>query len=194
VAVALKSSNQNNHEPWAVCKDVTIRNCLIKNAAAPFNFAGRGNANAVAELLNRVLIENVLCEHFNIAPYTGDSRYILFTAGVNNVTLRNVSLYNDGGGQTNLVTIGVGTHDIVIQDCAGTKGNYGVWADGGSQGLTAWNTITGVHDFTTNVIVGSAGGVTYPPGTTFVANRAAAEATGKGVNMTTLNAAIAGVV
>lgn len=197
--VALKSSNQNGAATWSYTANVTLRNVKMINVAQPFNFAGHANVNAVAQQLNRVSLDNVLVEDVNIGQYNGDPRFMLYLSQAHDITVRHSTMLNGGGTQTTFMTVAnAGIANVTVDRCIFTRGNYGLLGDGGLVGQCGMNLITGVHDFTNNVVIGVSNGTAscpYPTGTQFVASQAIAEAIpDRGVNYAVLNAAIAGVV
>lgn len=197
--VALKSSNQGGAAPFSYTANVTLRNVKMINVGQPFNFAGHANTNPVAQQLNRVSLDNVLVDGVNVGQYNGDARFMLFLAQAHDITVRHTTMLNGGGSQLTFMTIDQsGVANVTVDRSIFTRGNYGLLGDVGKVGSCGLANITGVHDFTNNVIIGTNNGTAtcpYPATTQFVATQAIAEAIpDRGVDYAVLNAAIAGVV
>jgi hypothetical protein len=170
IGVIFKSSNQSGRCTWCATRDVTFRYNVLQKVGQPINLAGREGSNLkpIGEPLNRVLIEQNIIDSVNVAPYNGDSRFILLSAGAQNVIIRRNTLVTTGMQQTFMTFAkGVAVTNLVVESNVFTKGRYGMQGVGPSSGFgaKALTNAQGQVRFSNNVIVGPRPKEPYPAST-----------------------------
>lgn len=93
-ALLFKSSNDQANCPWCRTSDVTIRRSYVTHAAGGIVLNGReaylgGGVDSVAR---RFLIQDVVFDSLNVAPYTDGARGIQITSATTDITFDRVLL------------------------------------------------------------------------------------------------------
>ena len=163
-AIILKSENQSGNCRWCRTTDVTIRRNLIRNVGAGIGVGPKGDNPATDTTARRIYEpENVI--EVNQA---GDKRGFSVFGGVADVSLeRNVL---SGSLQAALILdqqFG-GALRTVYKDNVWASGTSGAVIATGAGGLAALQQAAPGFVWTGMQLVGSANGVAYPPGTTWL--------------------------
>ena len=88
-ALVFKSINDEGNCNWCRTTDVTVRRNLVTNTAAGIVFSGAENYNGgnVDTVAKRFLIQDVVFDKINVAPYKGSGRAVQITGGPSDIVM-----------------------------------------------------------------------------------------------------------
>jgi uncharacterized protein YjdB len=173
MAIVLRSSNQDGGCRWCRTTDVTFRRNLIRNTGGGIGFVGTGdNVAGTDTALRRVLVSETVIDGISTGVAQGsDPRAFMFMTGASYITVqRTVAVGNLRQGMW--VDKSRPSAGVVFKDLVLNKGQYGIAADGTTEGDPSLRLGTPGYLWTNVQLIGS-GGSTYPAGTTWLAGESA---------------------
>jgi hypothetical protein len=201
--------------PWSRIEDITLSNNIIRHSASGFNIKGREPGFCQA---SRILLKNNLFDDISAANWAGDGRLYQIYGGVQGITVDHNTAIHDG----HIITTDYDTalsNNFSFTNNLSKHNLYGVFGSGGFIGTKALNHYFTNWTFSRNGLAELQNGITeldYPAGNFFptsftdqfvdarngnfalTANSPlkgqATDGSDIGVNMTSLNAATAGVI
>jgi hypothetical protein len=168
-ALVFKSINDQGDCHWCRTTDVTVRRNYITNAAAGIVFSGAENYNGgrVDTPATRFLIQDVVFDKLNVAPYTGAGRAVQITAGPSEIVIERTVTAGDIRIAVVLDKVRPAAR-VAFRNNVWVHGEYFATADGPGIGLPSlhaglpgfgWERMTIVKGASTNPL---------PPGTNMV--------------------------
>jgi hypothetical protein len=140
-AFVLKSSSEDQGQPWDTTSDLTIRyNRIINslNGVAITRWSSAGPVAESAEPTSRILFEHNVFEQFgpesDFGKGAGESAGELLQVAGRDITFRHNTAWC---GHTMAVLTKEGTDNLLLLDNLLTPGSYGIHPDGGRAG--GWN-------------------------------------------------------
>ena len=175
IALLFKSSNDQGDCRWCRTTDVTIRRNHVTNVGAGIVFHGADNYQGgdVDTVATRFLVEDVVFDNINVAPYTGAGRAVQISAGPSDIVMQRTLT---AGDIRNAVVLDQAkpAFRTAFRNNVWAHGEYLATANGPAVGLAslhagvpgfAWSGMTIVRGSTLN---------TVPPGTAVVSSEGAA--------------------
>ncbi len=200
---------------WAKIEDVTFTNNILKHSANGFNIKGREPGYCQA---SRILLKNNLFDDINSVNWGGDGRLYQIFGSVQGITVDHNTGVNNGTVFITDYDTSI-SDNLTFTNNLSKHGPYGVFGSGGYIGTSMLNHFFTNWTFARNALAELQNGITasnYPPGNFFPTSfnaqfvdpangnyslvpssplkGQATDGSDIGVNMTTLNAAIAGVI
>lgn len=193
-ALVFKSINDLGNCNWCRTTDVTVRRSLVRNAAGGIVFSGAENYNPIGtvdSVAKRFLIQDVVFEGLNVAPYTGGGRAIQITGGASDIVFeRTVIAGNIANG---MVLDNIRTSPrTAFRNSVWSHGGYFATCDGCVIGLPAMTASLPAFQWSAMTVVRGATLDPLPAGTTIVTSEGAAPLAAQ--IRTTVQQATAGVV
>jgi hypothetical protein len=219
-SIVLTPRNQENTAPWTVVQNITIQHNVIRHVAAVFNIFGYDD-NAVSRQTNTIVVRNNLMYDISTAYTTpnnpGNGWFAIIGNGPRDITFDHNTIDNDGDDTilfyeavvpANTPVYGVTITNNLLRDNA-----YGIFGANSQEGMVALSAYAPGATVLRNVIAGA--DARYPAGNDFptlarwfadfvdrgsanyqlvptsLSKNAALDGTDIGVNLTTLNAAMA---
>ena len=200
-AFVLKSTSQNGGCRECSSSDWTIRRNLVRKVASGFSIAGRADQHitgATDSTNRRFDIAENWIEPLSVAPYTGDTRTVIFVADNQDMWVRR-NVFESGGGVSVAMLFDTSSGLIACKNATVTdnvlpRGQYGLFTSSSGEGLASWTKgAIGTSVWNRNALIGSTAAV-YPTVTTWHSSLASALATGAGVARGVIDAGVNGVV
>lgn len=164
-ALVFKSINDQGDCNWCRTTDVTVRRSHVTNAGGGIVFSGAENYNGgrVDTAARRFLIQDVVFDQLNVAPYTGGSRAVQITGGASDIVFERTVISGNVGAAL-VLDKGRPTRRTAFRNSVWAHGVYFATADGPGIGLPSMN--AGLPGFVWQrmTVVKRATGV-LPPGT-----------------------------
>jgi hypothetical protein len=170
-AIVWKSANETGGAPWAITSDVTFRYNLVRNSPGGINLAGDPGLYPGRPATRFHIAHNVFEQ---IGTFAGTRNERLFQLLSHSVPERqladvvlehNTALHNTAGGQS-IMFDGGPIHRLAVRNNIFTRGEYGVFGGGSSEGTYSLTRYAPGAVFTGNVLV-AAPSALYPAGNAF---------------------------
>jgi len=164
-ALQLTVRNQYGGAPWSTIEDVTFTHNIVRHAGSGINILGTDDPNP-SQSMKRVLIQNNVFEDVNGSRWGGHGRDIQildYRVGTTDVVIDHNTAFQDGPV---VFADGKPHAGFVYRNNLSSKGNYGVFGSGASEGLVTIRTYFPGAVFLKNVVVGATPSF-YPPGNFF---------------------------
>lgn len=195
-ALLFKSINDMGSCNWCRTTDVTVRRNLVKNAGGGIVFSGQENYNpfgSVDSVAKRFLIQDVVFDNINVAPYTGSGWGIQITGGASDIVFERTVLAGNINNTLFLHSASSPSPRTAFRSSVWQHGVYFATCDACSIGLLAMNTaLPGFQWSGMSVVLGTASLNSLPAETTVVSSES--QAASAATIRATVNAAINGVV
>jgi hypothetical protein len=159
-ALLFKSINDQGNCNWCRTTDVTVRRSYVTHASGGIVFSGAESYNGgkVDTAARRFLIQDVVFDSLNVAPYTGGGRAIQITGGASDIVFERTVI---AGNVTNAMVLDKArpTTRTAFRNSVWTHGQYFAKVDGVGAGLPslqaglpglAWRGMTVVRRSTLN--------------------------------------------
>lgn len=152
IGVVLTPRSEKGRNPWAIVKDVTFSNNILKNSTGGINISGRDDEGSSRQTKN-IVITNNLFDEIGKEPW-------LQVTGVDGLLVDHNTHFQAGNV---IMFYGQKTTGFVYRNNMTKMSGYGVFGDGLGSGTAALNTYCPGYVFASNVIIGARNGE-YPPG------------------------------
>ncbi|CAA9357910.1 MAG: hypothetical protein AVDCRST_MAG40-3281, partial [uncultured Gemmatimonadaceae bacterium] len=164
-AMLFWSVNQDGNAPWAVTRDITIRDNVIRNTAQVLNIAAKGGNPSPST--SRISVANNLMYRVGAAALGGGGRGIQILGNVSDVYIARNSLFAtshtmmlDGGPMQNL---------RIVDNVLG-RTDWGIFgAEGVGEGTRAFDRYAPAWAFSGNAMIGASASI-YPAGNLYPAS------------------------
>jgi hypothetical protein len=193
-ALLFKSINDEGNCNWCRTTDVTVRRSYVTNSGAGIFFSGAetysgGKVDTVAQ---RFLVQDVVFDNINVAPYTGAARAVQIYGGPRDIVMERT--VTAGAIQNALVLDQVKpAQRTAFRNNVWAHGEYLATADGPPIGLPSLNAgLPGFGWSGMTIVTGGANVNPVPPGTSLIKSEAAS-ALARQIRAT-VSAAVRGVV
>ena len=174
-ALLFKSINDQGNCNWCRTTDVTVRRSYITHAAGGIVFSGAESYNGgkVDTAARRFLIQDVVFDSLNIAPYTGGGRAVQITGGASDIVFERTVI---AGNVRNAMVLDKSrpASRTAFRNNVWTHGDYLATSDGSGIGLPSLNAGLPGFAWQRMTIVRRASVNPLPPGTAIVMNEGAA--------------------
>ncbi len=160
-ALQLTVRNQYGGAPWSTIEDVIFTHNIVRHAGSGINILGTDDPNP-SQSMKRVLIQNNVFEDVNGARWGGHGRVFQildYRVGTTDVVIDHNTAFQDGPV---VFADGKPHAGFVYRNNLSSKGNYGVFGSGASEGLVTIRTYFPGAVFLKNVVVGATPSF-YPP-------------------------------
>jgi hypothetical protein len=192
-ALVFKSSNDDGDCHWCRTTDVTVRRNLVTNAAAAIVFSGAENYNGgrVDTPATRFLIQDVVFDNINVAPYTGAGRAVQISAGPSDILIERTVT---AGNIQNAIILDKfkPAARVAFRNNVWVHGQYLATADGPGIGLPSLHAGAPGFRWERMTLIKDGAPDPTPPGTTIVRSESAS-ALARQIRLT-VSAAVRGVV
>ncbi|MEP6766695.1 MAG: right-handed parallel beta-helix repeat-containing protein [Gemmatimonadaceae bacterium] len=188
-ALLFQAVNQDGGAPWSTITDVVVRNNLIKNSTGGVNMLARFSASVVTGT-SRVTVSNNLFQDVGHDPITKlQGRAMQLLGDMEDIVITNNSWSTTGNAGIAILFEGLPMKRLVLKNNVFPATDYGIFGSGVGMGSVVLQQLAPGAVVTGNVFPNQSA-ATYPADNFFTLPAPA----NAGVNMTQLNAAIAGVV
>ena len=157
-AILFTVRNQDGGAPWSVVEDVAFVNNVVRHTANGIHLLGWDN-NYPSEQTKRILIQNNLFDDVGGPRWGGLGRLFQLIDGAADVVIDHNTAFQDGPV---VFADGKPHAGFVYRNNLSSKGNYGVFGSGASEGLVTIRTYFPGAVFLKNVVVGATPSF-YPP-------------------------------
>ena len=193
-ALLFKSINDQGTCNWCRTSDVTVRRSLIRHTGRGLTFSGRENYNAIGSVdstARRFLIQDVVVDSINVAPYTGAARGIQIGSGASDIVFERVLVAGRPDDGTQLVLDGnTPSPRVAFRQSVLNHGYYFASNSVSVIGLPAMTASLPGFQWSAMTVIRGAQLNALPPGTTIATSEPALAAQVRA----TVTTAIAGVV
>lgn len=192
-ALLFKSINDEGNCNWCRTTDVTVRRSYITNAGTGIAFSGAENYNGgvVDTVARRFLVQDVVFDNLNLAPYTGGGRAIQITGGASDIVFERTVTAGAIGIAVVLDQVRKSPR-TAFRNNVWVHGEYLATADGPAVGLASLNAGLPGFAWSGMTIIRGNSMNPMPPGTKVVATEGASPLA-KQIRATVANA-VRGVV
>ncbi len=193
-ALLFKSINDQGNCNWCRTTDVTLRRSLIKNAAVGIVFSGAENYNTfgtVDSVAKRFLVQDVVFDGLNVAPYIDGGRGVQITGGASDIVFDRTVI----AGSIIVAMVLDNFHPsprTAFRNSVWTQGNYFASGDGTGIGLPTMTASLTNFVWDNMTVVKGSSTWPMPTGTTMVTSESLAP--GAAQTRSTVGSAVAGVV
>ena len=165
-ALVFTPRNQEGTAPWSVVRDVTVRNNIVRRAAAGALILGRDYVHASQQTTN-IRLENNLFDDINSA-YGHTGAFLVITDGPANVRIDHNTIIHTG---TAVLADAGAISGFVYTNNFSRHNDFGIFGSGKGMGIAAMPTYFPGGVITGNVLAGGASR-NYPAGNFFPATSA----------------------
>jgi plastocyanin len=152
-AFVMKSVNQGGGCSWCVVQDITIRHNLLINSPGGFNLASSETEHGGTVIgANSITITQNLFQNVAQSTMTGSRILFQLTGGVSSVTITHNTAFSD---DKSVLFDGAPTPHLVMENNLWTRGRYGIFGSGHSEGSSALAYYAPDGSIRGNIIVGA---------------------------------------
>ncbi|HEY7543802.1 MAG TPA: right-handed parallel beta-helix repeat-containing protein, partial [Blastocatellia bacterium] len=165
-AILFTTRNQSGGNPWSAVRDVTFQNNTIRNVAGVFQILGR-DYNYPSERTERIVIRGNTVDGYGSPELGTNGRFLTMVGDSKDVIVQNNSAISPDA-ITPVVFDGLPTSGFVFTDNIFSRGSFGVFGSGQSEGKASLDYYAPGYVFLRNVILGGASVAgRYPAGNYF---------------------------
>ena len=178
-AVLFTTRNDDGRTPWGTIRDVAFTNNVVRHAASGVYVIGRDNY-FFSQQGSNIVVRNNLFEDIDGPAYGGRGTFLMMVASADlrvehNTVFQSGSLgivfYTDFATEDGGKVRGMANTGFVFRDNIVSKGEYGLFGDGGLEGAAALSVFAPAAQFAGNVIMWPTAPVGYPAGNFHAANK-----------------------
>lgn len=167
MAILFTPRNQDGANPWAVVRDVNFINSRLRNVAGGISILGRDDLQQ-SQRAERIVIRGNTFEGLGSPGYGVNGRFLQLLSGADVVVVENNSCVSQHI-TTAVVFDGLPTTNLVFTDNLFSRGSFGVFGRGLSEGIRSLNHYAPGSVFLRNVLITNDAGAAaiYPQGNYF---------------------------